>query len=79
MYVARLPKDNTFDVSGHFQDKEKDKTDSPQSGNAGKTDPSVQGFFSQYVPKPGVQYYRDLAGNIKQVPCLYLSRKVTAV
>lgn len=27
----------------------------------------VQGFFSKYVPKQGVQYYRDLAGNIKQV------------
>lgn len=53
------------------KDKEKDKTDSPQSGNAGKTDPSVQGFFSQYVPKPGVQYYRDLAGNIKQGPIGY--------
>jgi hypothetical protein len=28
---------------------------------------TVQGFFSQYTPKKGQQYYRDLAGNIKQV------------
>jgi len=27
----------------------------------------VAGFFSQYVPRTGTQYYRDLAGNIKQV------------
>lgn len=27
----------------------------------------VQGFFSKYVPREGVQYYRDLAGNVKQV------------
>lgn len=27
----------------------------------------VPGFFSQYVPRQGLQYYRDLAGNIKQV------------
>ncbi|XP_074657017.1 uncharacterized protein LOC141910195 isoform X2 [Tubulanus polymorphus] len=26
------------------------------------------GFFNQYVPRPGVQYYKDLAGNIKQGP-----------
>ncbi|XP_061176632.1 uncharacterized protein LOC133185448 isoform X2 [Saccostrea echinata] len=53
------------------KDKEKDKTDSPSTPNTGKTNPSVQGFFSQYVPKPGVQYYRDLAGNIKQGPIGY--------
>ena len=27
----------------------------------------VRGFFSQYVPRQGEQYYRDLAGNIKKV------------
>ncbi|KAK3585537.1 hypothetical protein CHS0354_022945 [Potamilus streckersoni] len=32
---------------------------------------AVQGFFSQYVPRPGVQYFRDLAGNIKQGPIGY--------
>ncbi|XP_048769523.2 uncharacterized protein LOC125675771 isoform X2 [Ostrea edulis] len=53
------------------KDKEKDKTDSQQTPNTGKSDPSVQGFFSQYVPKPGLQYYRDLAGNIKQGPIGY--------
>ncbi|XP_078338519.1 uncharacterized protein LOC111103489 isoform X4 [Crassostrea virginica] len=53
------------------KDKEKDKVDSAQSPNSGNTNPSVQGFFSQYVPKPGVQYYRDLAGNIKQGPIGY--------
>lgn len=36
----------------------------------GKTQP-VQGFFNKYVPKEGVQYYRDLAGNIKQGPIGY--------
>lgn len=33
--------------------------------------PAVQGFFSQYIPKTGQQYYRDLAGNIKQGPVGY--------
>lgn len=28
---------------------------------------SIRGLVTQYVPKNGVQYYRDLAGNIKQV------------
>ncbi|XP_064618386.1 LOW QUALITY PROTEIN: uncharacterized protein LOC135482365 [Liolophura sinensis] len=32
---------------------------------------SVQGLFSQYVNKPGYQYYSDLAGNIKQGPVGY--------
>ncbi|KAL4232517.1 Ankyrin repeat domain-containing protein 6 [Mactra antiquata] len=31
----------------------------------------VQGFFSKYVPREGVQYYRDLAGNVKQGPVGY--------
>lgn len=38
--------------SGHFH------------SNQGKS--AVHGFFSQYVPRDGVQFYRDLAGNIKQ-------------
>ena len=33
--------------------------------HVGKT--PVRGFFSQYVPRTGEQYYRDLAGNIKKV------------
>ncbi|XP_052810477.1 uncharacterized protein LOC128238522 isoform X2 [Mya arenaria] len=36
---------------------------------AGQT--PVQGFFSKYVPREGVQYYRDLAGNVKQGPVGY--------
>ncbi|XP_052244711.1 uncharacterized protein LOC127853920 isoform X2 [Dreissena polymorpha] len=31
----------------------------------------VQGFFSKYVPRQGVQYYRDLAGNVKTGPVGY--------
>ncbi|XP_014778973.1 ankyrin repeat domain-containing protein 31 isoform X1 [Octopus bimaculoides] len=31
----------------------------------------VQGFFNKYVPKEGFQYYRDLAGNIKEGPIGY--------
>ena len=31
------------------------------------TAPPVHGLLSNYAPKTGVQYYRDLAGNIKQV------------
>nr|AHY88471.1 div [Terebratalia transversa] len=30
-----------------------------------------QGFFSHYVPKQGTQYFRDLAGNIRQGPVGY--------
>ncbi|XP_041352218.1 uncharacterized protein LOC121370807 [Gigantopelta aegis] len=62
--------------------KEKDKGRmSPHPGTGVKTPDGeppaqpwkkpVQGFFSQYVPKTGVQYYRDLAGNIKQGPVGY--------
>ncbi|XP_076467301.1 uncharacterized protein LOC143298332 isoform X2 [Babylonia areolata] len=31
----------------------------------------VSGFFSHYMPRTGTQYYRDLAGNIKQGPVGY--------
>ncbi|KAL5010629.1 hypothetical protein ScPMuIL_012934 [Solemya velum] len=31
----------------------------------------VHGFFSQYIPRNGLQYYRDLAGNVKQGPIGY--------
>ena len=55
----------------YLQDKEKDRSTSPspqgKGQQGGAKDPAVQGFFSQYIPRPGVQYYRDLAGNIKQV------------
>ncbi|BFZ09622.1 hypothetical protein BsWGS_12661 [Bradybaena similaris] len=37
----------------------------------GHEKPAVQGFFSHYVPQDGVQFYRDLAGNIKQGPIGY--------
>ncbi|CAG5125589.1 unnamed protein product [Candidula unifasciata] len=37
----------------------------------GHEKPAVQGFFSHYVPRDGVQFYRDLAGNIKQGPIGY--------
>lgn len=36
----------------------------------GRSQP-VQGFFNKYIPKDGVQYYKDLAGNIKQGPIGY--------
>jgi len=48
------------------------KTMTPPSGQNGD-EKSVKGFFSQYVPRPGNQYYRDLAGNIKQVSRLNLT------
>ena len=32
-----------------------------------KSDKTVKGLLSDYTNKPGVQYYRDLAGNLKQV------------
>ncbi|KAL8595323.1 hypothetical protein ACOMHN_020076 [Nucella lapillus] len=46
----------------------------PPSHPAGGPPPAVRrvsGFFSQYVPQSGTQYYRDLAGNIKQGPVGY--------
>ena len=46
---------------------------------SGAKDPAVQGFFSQYIPRPGVQYYRDLAGNIKQVSNIPKVRKGSKV
>ncbi|KAL3881636.1 hypothetical protein ACJMK2_028049 [Sinanodonta woodiana] len=48
-----------------LQQRPGQKTGPPTGGSA------VQGFFSQYVPRPGVQYFRDLAGNIKQGPIGY--------
>ena len=36
------------------------------AGAAGTSKP-VQGLLSRYESKAGVQYYRDLAGNVKQV------------
>ncbi|KAK3097875.1 hypothetical protein FSP39_014060 [Pinctada imbricata] len=54
------------------KDKDKDQGGNTPSGGAlVNKDPAVQGFFSQYIPRPGVQYYRDLAGNIKQGPIGY--------
>ncbi|XP_076444703.1 uncharacterized protein LOC143282806 [Babylonia areolata] len=63
------------------KDKEKDKAgQSPQPvgrvGSGGRVQPTpppkpVSGFFSQYMPRSGTQYYRDLAGNIKQGPVGY--------
>ncbi|XP_069142310.1 uncharacterized protein [Argopecten irradians] len=53
--------------------KDKDKEDG-KSGTPGQQQSEkdkVQGFFSQYIPRPGSQYYRDLAGNIKQGPIGY--------
>ncbi|XP_071112789.1 uncharacterized protein [Haliotis cracherodii] len=52
------------------------QTPSPRGDNSGPAQPwskpsAVQGFFSQYVPQTGIQYYRDLAGNIKQGPVGY--------
>ncbi|KAH9525043.1 hypothetical protein Btru_000176 [Bulinus truncatus] len=59
------------------KDKEKSVTTSPpaqkkpEAHNLQPTKPAVHGFFSQYVPRDGVQLYRDLAGNIKQGPIGY--------
>ncbi|XP_059153902.1 mucin-12-like [Physella acuta] len=68
-----------------FKKKKKDKPPTPTPG-AKKSGPElfhpgqvpeqqrktpVHGFFSQYVPRDGVQLYRDLAGNIKQGPIGY--------
>ena len=61
------------------KDKDKEKEKFPPAAGTqvkrpvppGKVQPvpakPVAGFFSQYVPRTGTQYYRDLAGNIKQV------------
>jgi hypothetical protein len=59
------------------QEKDKDKPGQPGNTQTKKPIPPskvqpvpvkpVSGFFSQYVPRTGTQYYRDLAGNIKQV------------
>ena len=59
------------------KDKEKEKFSQSTSTQAKRPIPPskvqpipakpVAGFFSQYVPRTGTQYYRDLAGNIKQV------------
>jgi hypothetical protein len=57
-----------FKLISFIYDQEKDKP--AQSGSQvhpTSTRQTVQGFFSQYTPKKGQQYYRDLAGNIKQV------------
>ncbi|KAL8581768.1 hypothetical protein ACOMHN_043186 [Nucella lapillus] len=65
-----------------FRKNKKDKEDKPvaapapkPAGSGGKVHPlpatRVSGFFSQYVPRSGTQYYRDLAGNIKQGPVGY--------
>ncbi|VDI12563.1 Hypothetical predicted protein [Mytilus galloprovincialis] len=52
--------------------KEKDKP-APSGSQVHPTDGKdpVHGFFSQYIPKTGQQYFRDLAGNIKQGPIGY--------
>lgn len=52
------------------KEKEKQATTGSQVHPSSGRQP-VQGFFSQYVPKQGQQYYRDLAGNIKQGPVGY--------
>ena len=33
---------------------------------------SKQGYLSQYTAQEGVQYYKDLAGNVKQVSIKYI-------
>ena len=38
---------------------------------------SKEGYLSQYVPKQGVQYYKDLAGNVKQVRQKLSSKTMT--
>ncbi|KAK7108595.1 hypothetical protein V1264_016304 [Littorina saxatilis] len=63
------------------KDKEKEKASQSSATQAkrpvppGKVQPTpirpVAGFFSQYVPRQGTQYYRDLAGNVKQGPVGY--------
>ncbi|XP_060065428.1 uncharacterized protein LOC132545757 [Ylistrum balloti] len=54
------------------KDKEDGKTGLPQGQQMSQSEKDkVQGFFSQYIPRPGSQYYRDLAGNIKQGPIGY--------
>ncbi|GAB1604693.1 uncharacterized protein LOC115227252, partial [Argonauta hians] len=59
------------------KDKEKDVEQPPSSKqplhtpHQGHRSNPVQGFFNKYVPKEGYQYYRDLAGNIKEGPIGY--------
>ncbi|GFR59259.1 ankyrin repeat domain-containing protein 6 [Elysia marginata] len=42
-----------------------------EQGDRERKNTAVHGFFSRYVPRDGVQFYRDLAGNIKQGPIGY--------
>ncbi|PVD28549.1 hypothetical protein C0Q70_11137 [Pomacea canaliculata] len=63
------------------KDKEKEKQGQAPAMTVKKVVPTSQvhpitskpvtGFFSQYLPRSGMQYYRDLAGNIKQGPIGY--------
>ncbi|KAK6171520.1 hypothetical protein SNE40_019694 [Patella caerulea] len=53
------------------KDKDKEKPVAQDKPTPNIPRRKVEGFFSQYVPKQGVQYYRDLAGNIKQGPIGY--------
>ena len=45
---------------------------SHSGGSLNSNSKSIKGLLHQYMPQNGVQYYRDLAGNIKQV-CTLLS------
>lgn len=66
------------------KDKEKEKQGQAPAMTVKKVVPTSQvhpitskpvtGFFSQYLPRSGMQYYRDLAGNIKQVACYEMYR-----
>jgi len=35
------------------------------------TEKRVHGILSEYIAQPGVQCYKDLAGNLKQVHYIY--------
>ena len=43
----------------------------PPIKTRGTNTKSIRGILNNYAPKNGVQYYKDLAGNIKQVTHVY--------
>ena len=60
--------DYTTGVCSLFQ--RGDKVKQSQGVNTGTKQQQIPGLLTNYEPKSGVQYYRDLAGNIKQVRLL---------
>ncbi len=52
---------------GHSDDQGHGHRHSQARGTSTSSKSKKHGLLSEYEPKPGTAYYRDLAGNIKQV------------